>query len=221
MLLFWILLFTSLKKQFLPLFPMKTVQTLISKDMKLQELFTTYPQHVPALSEALLESGIPCYGCHTNQDQTLQAAAEKAELSREELTELLQKLEKSVEQPFSFPLTITPKAALQIKDVIKEQPDKQILRIHAGQAGCCGNQYGLMLVHAPEKGDLSCIQEGIPFIVSPSSLAALQGATLDYIEGKHASGFRITSPAAKKGCGGSCTGDCSKGGCGGCSSHSG
>lgn len=207
--------FTSLKNHFLLAYIMKTVQITIPKDMTLGEIFARYPKHVPWLADILLEYGIPCYGCHTNQSLTLQALMAKAELSREEKQEVLARLDNTIQFKATFQMIVTKAAVQKIKAAIKEQPDKQILRIHAERGGCCGNQYRFMLVHAAESNDVAYKYEGIMIAVDPASFSLVHGAKLDHIEGKQASGFQIVAPnqhAEKE-----CSGSCSSGGCGGCS----
>lgn len=98
-------------------------------------------------------------------------------------------------------ITFTSKAAEEVKKMQQEaNAQEQFLRFFIEQAGCAGNKYG-MAFDDKQEGDLEFESEGVPFIIDPTSLQRMQGATVDYKHTLEQSGFQISNPQAKHTCG--------------------
>lgn len=122
-----------------------------------------------------------------------------------------------------MPITITERAATELKDVIQAQNNpKTAVRVWTVPGGCSGMSYQMALdENDPEKGDEIYEQFGVKVYVDPDSLPFLDGATVDYVEDQFGGGFKIDNPNAVSSCGcGSSyqTADSQAGGggCGGC-----
>jgi iron-sulfur cluster assembly protein len=109
-------------------------------------------------------------------------------------------------------LTVTPVAVEKLKDVLKEQAERQAsLRVIAAPAQHGGVQYMLTLEKELQQDDQSLDISGVKFIVDSYSAPYVEDATIDYIEEMHRVGFTISNPKyASGGCG--CGGNCSCGG---------
>jgi iron-sulfur cluster assembly accessory protein len=109
--------------------------------------------------------------------------------------------------PAAVPITVTEKAAGEVKRIIADQQaagaaEKLFLRISVRGGGCSGFQNKLDLdTTFNEKTDLVSEQHGVTLVVDKKSLLYLQGATIDFHEDLNARGFRITNPQAKGSCG--------------------
>ena len=109
--------------------------------------------------------------------------------------------------PTTLPITVTEKAAGEVKRIIADQQasgaaDTLFLRISVRGGGCSGFQNKLDLdTTYNEKTDLTTEQHGVTLVVDKKSLLYLQGATVDFHEDLNARGFRITNPQAKGSCG--------------------
>jgi|SRR4051812_16394356 len=109
--------------------------------------------------------------------------------------------------PPAVPITVTEKAAGEVKRIISEQQasgaaDRLYLRISVRGGGCSGFQNKLDLdTIYNEKTDILSEQHGVTLVVDRKSLLYLQGATVDFHEDLNARGFRITNPQAKGSCG--------------------
>jgi iron-sulfur cluster assembly protein len=109
--------------------------------------------------------------------------------------------------PAAVPITVTEKAASEVKRIIADQQaagaaEKLYLRISVRGGGCSGFQNKLDLdTSYNEKTDLVSEQHGVTLVVDKKSLLYLQGATVDFHEDLNARGFRITNPQAKGSCG--------------------
>jgi iron-sulfur cluster assembly protein len=109
--------------------------------------------------------------------------------------------------PAAVPITVTEKAAGEVKRIIADQQaagaaEKLFLRISVRGGGCSGFQNKLDLdTTFNEKTDIRSEQHGVTLVVDKKSLLYLQGATVDFHEDLNARGFRITNPQAKGSCG--------------------
>ncbi|HKA07334.1 MAG TPA: iron-sulfur cluster assembly accessory protein [Gemmataceae bacterium] len=114
---------------------------------------------------------------------------------------------KTADAPATFPISVTEKAANEVKRIIADQQaagaaEKLYLRISVRGGGCSGFQNKLDLdTTFNEKTDMLSEQHGVSLIADKKSLLYLQGAQIDFHEDLNARGFRITNPSAKGTCG--------------------
>ena len=98
-------------------------------------------------------------------------------------------------------ITLTPRAAKQVRTMHAElnAPQKR-LRVLVESGGCSGFQYGMSFDELkPEDAQLE--SEGISLIIDPTSLAYMQGSSIDFDDGLHGKGFEIKNPNAQSTCG--------------------
>lgn len=107
-------------------------------------------------------------------------------------------------------ITISPVAAENVRNLLaeKQMPD-HCLRVYVAGIGCSGPQYGLALDDDPKDTDTLVETENLTILIDSTSLAYLQGASIDYVETPQGGGFRIQNPnieptSACHSCGGGC-----------------
>ncbi|MCM3600604.1 iron-sulfur cluster assembly accessory protein [Robertmurraya korlensis] len=99
-------------------------------------------------------------------------------------------------------IIVTEAAALQIKDMMKENEEENAyLRVAIKGGGCSGLSYGLGFAHEVEEGDTELVQHGITFLVDKESAPALVGTVIDYKHSLMGGGFTIENPNAIASCG--------------------
>ncbi|MFN0153822.1 MAG: iron-sulfur cluster insertion protein ErpA [Gaiella sp.] len=108
-----------------------------------------------------------------------------------------------LEQPTDIAITLTPLAAVKVKELLAEEPDgdTMVLRVAIQGGGCSGFQYGLGFDTSPVEGDIEVELEGVQVVVDPFSAPYLRGATIDYLNTISESGFKIDNPNAVSSCG--------------------
>ena len=74
------------------------------------------------------------------------------------------------------------------------------LRVFVETGGCSGFQYGMSL-DVPKPDDQEILSEGVAVLLDPTSLAYLQGSSVDFDDGLHGKGFEIKNPNAESTCG--------------------
>ena len=107
------------------------------------------------------------------------------------------------ERPTDVLLDLTPLAAEKVKELMASEPDADalVLRVAIQGGGCSGFQYGLGFDSGVAEGDHELLLEGVRVVVDPFSAPYLQGASIDFLDGLHESGFKIENPNATASCG--------------------
>ena len=98
-------------------------------------------------------------------------------------------------------VSLTPAAAVKIRDLMATEEDVSVLRVAIEGGGCSGFQYGLGFDRGPVEGDLEFEMHGVQVVVDPFSAPYLQGAEIDYVDSIEAAGFAINNPNAVSSCG--------------------
>ncbi|CAI4033529.1 MAG TPA: iron-sulfur cluster insertion protein ErpA [Nitrospiraceae bacterium] len=98
-------------------------------------------------------------------------------------------------------VTITDTAENKIRELMKEEPDVEGLRIYVRGGGCHGYQYGMAFESKIGEDDTIIEKGGIKVIMDPQSAPLLNGAEVDYVDSLQGSGFSIKNPQAKTTCG--------------------
>lgn len=98
-------------------------------------------------------------------------------------------------------ITLTQRAVAQIKLLAQEKAtDGQILRLFVEAGGCSGLEYG-MSFDCPKEEDHVLEDQGIQFVMDPTSLEYMQGSEVDFDDGLNGKGFDIKNPNASSTCG--------------------
>jgi iron-sulfur cluster assembly protein len=106
------------------------------------------------------------------------------------------------------PITVTEKAATEVKRIIAEQmgnagpAEKVYLRMRVVGGGCSGFQHKLDLdTQVNNKLDEVFETYNVPMVVDKRSLMYLAGATVDFHDDLNRRGFSINNPNARSLCG--------------------
>jgi iron-sulfur cluster assembly accessory protein len=98
-------------------------------------------------------------------------------------------------------ITLSPRAARQVESMRVAQGDAQKqLRVFVESGGCSGFEYG-MSFDVAKPDDNVFDSEGVRVLVDPTSLAYLNGCSIDFDDGLHGKGFEIKNPNAQSTCG--------------------
>jgi len=100
-------------------------------------------------------------------------------------------------------ITLTDKAASEIKDLLQEQGKPEAgLRVWVAGGGCSGLQYGMAIDDGEsEEGDKIFDHLGVKILVDSMSLSYMAGSVVDYIDDVLGGGFKIENPNATRSCG--------------------
>mgnify|MGYP001078576979 CR=1 FL=1 len=98
-------------------------------------------------------------------------------------------------------IKLTDKAVVKIRELEAEKATNgQRLRIFVEAGGCSGFEYG-MSFDAKKADDAELEDNGVAFLMDPTSLEYLDGSVVDFDDGLSGKGFDIQNPNASSTCG--------------------
>lgn len=98
-------------------------------------------------------------------------------------------------------VTLTPPAAAHIRELVKQQPGIQGVRLGVKQTGCAGFGYVLDAVSEPNKDDLLFEADGAKLWVPLSVMPFIDGTEVDYVREGLNQLFKYHNPKAQNECG--------------------
>ncbi|MBC1187031.1 Fe-S cluster assembly scaffold SufA [Kluyvera sichuanensis] len=98
-------------------------------------------------------------------------------------------------------VTLTPAAAAHIRELVKQQPGIQGVRLGVKQTGCAGFGYVLDAVSEPNKDDLLFEADGAKLWVPLSAMPFIDGTEVDYVREGLNQLFKYHNPKAQNECG--------------------
>jgi len=101
-------------------------------------------------------------------------------------------------------ITLTERAAKEVKKIMDEQkmPENVLLRVGVAGGGCGGFQYALGFDSETNPAvDEVSEMHGIKVVVDQKSSLHLNGTEVDFFEGLEKRGFTFNNPNATKSCG--------------------
>jgi len=99
------------------------------------------------------------------------------------------------------PVTLTERAARRITEILKEEPEKTMLRLAVTGGGCSGFQYDFCLDDVRADDDLLISRAGAVVLIDPVSLDFLKGSEIDFVEEMIGASFKVNNPNATASCG--------------------
>lgn len=172
--------------------------------MTIEEILGLYPHKAQKLAQELTNSGLHCVGCHAATWETLEAGMYGHGMSSEAVDKMVIKLNAILDEQCSNPETIslTERAAKKFIAILDEE-GKQGWGLRLGQkmGGCSGFEYLLDYSEKADENDVSFLQHGIEVHVAKCDLPLLKGSEIDFVDGLHSSGFKISNPNVKSSCG--------------------
>ncbi|RIW38856.1 iron-sulfur cluster assembly accessory protein [Bacillus salacetis] len=99
-------------------------------------------------------------------------------------------------------VVITEAAALQIKDMMKQNEEEgAFIRVSIKGGGCSGLSYGMGFEHEAAEDDMELELHGIKVVVNKQDAPILNGTKIDYKQSMMGGGFTIDNPNAIANCG--------------------
>jgi iron-sulfur cluster assembly protein len=98
-------------------------------------------------------------------------------------------------------ITVTPKAANQIRKALLKRGGGVGLRVAVKTSGCSGYAYALEFADEAVEQDLRFESEGVQLLVDAVSLPMIDGTQLDWVREGLNEGFKFHNPNATAECG--------------------
>jgi iron-sulfur cluster insertion protein len=101
----------------------------------------------------------------------------------------------------AMPVTVSPRAAKRIADIIAAEGRPAMLRLAVTGGGCSGFQYNFALDDVVAGDDLVVEEGGIKVLIDSTSLEFLKGAEIDFVDDLIGASFKVNNPNATSSCG--------------------
>lgn len=98
-------------------------------------------------------------------------------------------------------VSVTSRAASRIREILKDEPGKNALRVAVEGGGCSGFQYDFKLDSARNDDDLVIEKDGAVVVIDSMSLVYMGGAEIDFVDDLIGQSFKINNPLATASCG--------------------
>lgn len=180
-----------------------TTKDHITKEMTIEEIFSSFPHKAQKLAQEITNVGLHCVGCQAATWETLEAGMLGHGYSEQQIHRLVEDLNEILTQK-SDPNSIqfTKRAAEKFREfLIEEGKVGWHLRLADQAAGCSGFEYSLDYSQAAKEDDAVFQSHGIEIHVNQKMLSRLIGSEIDYVEGLNQSSFKISNPNVRGSCG--------------------
>lgn len=177
-------------------------ESLISAQMTIESILTTWPQRAQHLRQALTRAGLHCATCDAAQWETLEQGMQGHGKSVEEISELLKELNEILQKPLdASTIVVTPAAAEKFKALALSEGKPQAgLRLGQEPGGCSGYQYTLDFSEAALPNDEIFASQGVLVHVESSLVPYLLGCEIDFVDSLYGGGFKVSNPNVRQCC---------------------
>lgn len=174
----------------------------IDKEMTIEEIFATFPQKSQKLAQVMQSKGLQCVGCHASTWETLEMGVLGHGMTQDDLDDIITQLNNILtEKVDASTISLTPRAAEKYRAILKEEKKEGYgIRFMEKAGGCSGFEYTLDFSEKILEGDNLFISEGLEIHIPKSITNRLLGSEIDYTDGLHGSGFKVSNPNVKSSC---------------------
>ncbi len=175
----------------------------IHAEMTIADIISKFPAKSQRMAQALTNAGLHCTSCSAATWETLSAGMIGHGMGEVQIERLVAELNEILAEKVDLDtITVTPLAAEKFMMFAQQEGfEKCYLRFGDMAGGCGGFQYLLDFCEAPEADDVTYNTSGITVCVKKSIVGRLLGSVIDYVDGLHGSGFKISNPQVKSSCG--------------------
>ncbi|MCH9611671.1 MAG: Iron-sulfur cluster insertion protein ErpA [Chlamydiia bacterium] len=174
----------------------------IDKGMRIDEIFSTFPERAQKLAQLMTNKGLACVGCGAAAWETLEAGMLSHGFDEEAIDQMVIDLNAILSQELDLDtIKMTERAAKKFREFAKlEGKEGAALRFGCKPGGCSGFEYVLDFEMEPGEHDEVFSSFDVGIFVNKEVLGRLLGCEIDYQDGLSGSGFKISNPNAKGSC---------------------
>ena len=175
----------------------------VTRNMTIEEILSGFPQKSQKLAQEITSAGLHCVGCQASTWETLEAGMLGHGFADAEIDKLVRRLNDVLAEPVDLgTIRLTKRAAEKFQQILSEEGKAGSgLRFGDRAAGCSGFEYTLDYSEKAKPEDKVFTSHGVQIHVNHQMVDRLMGSEIDYIDGLHGSGFKVTNPNVKGSCG--------------------
>ena len=181
-----------------------TQTTHIHRQMTIEQILSLFPHKAQRLSQEITNAGLHCIGCHAATWETLEVGMLGHGMGEDAIERLVGRLNALLGEKDADPTTIAlTEHAAQKYIAILEDENKQGWGLRFGEEmkGCNGFEYVLNYSEAASPDDEIFESHGVQIHVNKGLVKRLLGCKIDFVDGLHGSGFKVSNPNARSSCG--------------------
>lgn len=179
--------------------PKKTIH----RQMTIDEILSMFPYKAQRLAQEITGAGLHCVGCHAATWETLEAGMMGHGMDEAAIERLVKRLNALLEEEVdTTTITVTSRAAKKYLEILSEEGKEGWgMRFAERMAGCSGFEYVLDYSEKALPDDVIFISNGLEVHVNKAMVSRLIGSEIDFVDGLHGSGFKISNPNVRNSCG--------------------
>lgn len=178
-------------------------QSTIHRQMTIKHILSAFPQKAQRLAQEITSAGLHCVGCQASTWETLEAGMLGHGMSNEMIDQLVNNLNRVMEEKTDeTTVSFTPRGSQKYLSILQEDGKAGWgIRLSHKMAGCSGFEYVLDYSEKAKEDDEIFESMGIQIHINKNSAKYFLGCLIDYVDGLHGSGFKISNPNVKSSCG--------------------
>lgn len=182
---------------------MSQTEQKIHSQMTIEQILGMFPNKAQKLSQEITNAGLHCVGCGAATWETLEQGMQSHGKTPDQVEYLVGRLNNLLNEPVDLStVSLTEKGAKKFMQILKDDGrEGWALRLDEQMAGCSGFEYILDYSEKAQADDVVFTSFGVEIHVNNKKLGRLLGSEIDYVEGLHSTGFKISNPNAKSSCG--------------------
>lgn len=175
----------------------------IHRQMTIDDILNVFPHKAQKLAHAMSKAGLQCAGCHASTWETLEAGMFGHGMTDRQIDTLVVQLNDILEEKTdNNTVSMTARAANKYREILKEEgKEGWSLRFGEEMAGCNGFEYVLDYSEKALPDDTVFHSHGMEIHVNNALVTRVLGSEIDYIDGLHSSGFKVSNPHVRSSCG--------------------
>ena len=175
----------------------------IHRQMTIEEILSLFPYKAQRLSQEITNAGLHCVGCQAATWETLEAGMYGHGMADEAIERLINRLNALLEEEVDIStITISKRAATKYLEILADEGKQGWgLRFAERMAGCNGFEYSLDYSEKALPDDTTFESMGIQVHINNAMIGRLLGSEIDFVDGLHGSGFKVSNPNVKSSCG--------------------
>lgn len=175
----------------------------IHRHQTISQILSMFPHKAQRLSQEITNAGLHCVGCNAATWETLEAGMLGHGMNDEAIDRLVGRLNALLkEKTDATTITLTQRAAGKFLEFLAEEGKQGWgMRFEEVLKGCSGYEYDLDYSETALPSDDIFESHGVQIHVNKNMTKRLIGSEIDYTDGLHGSGFKISNPNVRSACG--------------------
>lgn len=177
--------------------------TEIHRNQTISQILSMFPFKAQKLAQEITNAGLHCVGCNAATWETLEAGMLGHGMNNDDIERLVGRLNALLKEKIDMStISLTKRAATKFLEFLEEEGKQGWgIRFAEVMKGCSGFEYDLDYSEKALPDDEIFESHGIQIHIKKPMVKRLIGSEIDYVDGLHGSGFKISNPNVRSSCG--------------------